>query len=127
MKKSEKNLLEWVVFGIGLILTLGVVGSLVWDAASGGRRPPDPRVELGAPQPRGQGWSVPVTVRNVGEETAEGVQVLVVLELPGGEREEAELEMPFVPRRSKREGWVHFVHPPASGRLSGRVTGYEQP
>jgi uncharacterized protein (TIGR02588 family) len=127
MTKIKKNPLEWAVFGIGLILTLGVIGALIWDAASGERMPPDLTVELGDPEPRSQGWAVPVTVRNEGEETAEGAQVLVVLELPGGEKEEAGLEMPFVPRHSRREGWVHFVHPPASGRLSGRVTGYEQP
>ncbi|HSG38552.1 MAG TPA: hypothetical protein VLE27_02845 [Thermoanaerobaculia bacterium] len=127
MTKIKKNPLEWVVFGIGLILTLGVIAALTWDAASGERKPPDLTVELGAPEPRSQGWAVPVTVRNEGEETAEGAQVLVSLELPGGGKEEAELEIPFVPRRSKREGWVLFLHPPASGRLSGRVTGYEQP
>ena len=127
MKKLEKNPLEWAVFGIGLALTLGVIGSLIWDAASGGRKPPDLRVELGAPQPRSQGWSVPATVRNEGEETAESVRVLVTLEMPGGGKEEAEFEVAVVPRHSRREGGVHFLHPPASGRLSGRVTGYEQP
>lgn len=127
MTKIQKNPLEWAVFAIGLVVTLGVVGFLAWDAARSGDGPPDLAVELGAPQPRAQGWAVPVTVRNRGEETAEGARVLVTLELPGGEKEEAELELPFVPRRSQREGWVHFLHPPASGRLSGRVTGYEQP
>ena len=127
MSKIKKNPLEWAVFAIGLILTLGVIGSLAWDAARGGEKPPDLIVELGAPEPRAQGWAVPVTVRNQGEETAESARVVVTLELPGGEKEEAELDFPFVPRRSRREGWVHFLHPPASGRLNGRVTGYEQP
>lgn len=127
MKTFKKNPLEWVVFGIGLVLTLGVVGSLAWDAARGGSEPPDLIVELGAPQTRSQGWSVPVTVRNEGEETAESVRTLVTLALPDGDKEEAELDMPFIPRHSRREGWVHFLHSPASGQLSGRVTGYEQP
>lgn len=127
MTKIKKNPLEWAVFGIGLVLTLAVVGFLAWDAARSGDEPPDLVVELGAPQPRTHGWAVPVTVRNLGEETAEGARVLVTLELPGGEKEEAEIDLPFVPRHSRREGWVHFLHPPASGRLSGRVTGYEQP
>lgn len=127
MSKIKKNPLEWAVFGIGLVLTLGVIGSLAWDAVRGGEKPPDLIVELGVPEPRSQGWAVPVTVRNEGEETAEGARVLVTLELPGGEKEEAELSLPFVPRHSRREGWVHFLHPPARGRLSGRVTGYEQP
>ena len=127
MKTLKKNPLEWAVFGVGLVLTLGVIGSLAWDAARGGSAPPDLIVELGAPQARSQGWSVPVTVRNEGEETAESVRALVTLALADGATEEAELEIPFVPRHSRREGWVHFLHPPASGRLSGHVTGYEQP
>lgn len=127
MSRVEKNRLEWAVFGLGLVLVLGTVGFLVWDAAAGGDAPPDLSVTLGAPEPRGQGWAVPVVVRNRGEETAEGAHVEVVLELPDGTREEAELALAFVPRGSERQGWVQFLHPPASGRLTGRVTGYETP
>jgi uncharacterized protein (TIGR02588 family) len=127
MSRVEKNRLEWAVFGVGFILVLGTVGFLVWDAATARDSPPDLAVTLGAPERRGEGWAVPVTVRNRGQETAEEARVEVVLELPGGEREEAELDFAFVPRGSKREGWVQFLHPPASGRLTGRVTGYEQP
>jgi uncharacterized protein (TIGR02588 family) len=127
MSRVEKNRLEWVVFGVGLVLVLGTVGFLAWDALTGSDSPPDLSVALGSPERRDAGWAVPVTVRNRGQETAEGAHVEVVLELPGGKREEAGLDFAFVPRSSKREGWVQFLHPPASGRLTGRVTGYEQP
>jgi uncharacterized protein (TIGR02588 family) len=127
MSRVEKNRLEWAVFGVGLVLVLGTVGALVWDALRSSEGPPDLAVHLGPPQRRGESWAVPVTVHNRGGETAEGVRVDVVLELPGGVREEAELEAAFVPRGSRRHGWVHFVHPPASGRLTGRVVGYEHP
>lgn len=129
-KKSaslEKNRLEWIVFGIGLVLVLGMIGYLTWDALQGPGSPPDLRVSLGTPVQRSGGWAVPVTVRNEGGETAEGARVVVTLELPGGEKEEAEFEAAFVPRGSRREGWVHFLHAPGTGRLTGRVTGYEQP
>lgn len=127
MSRVEKNRLEWAVFGLGLVLVLATVGFLAWDAATGTGSPPDLLVTLGAPEPRSEGWAVPVVVRNRGQETAEGARVEVVLELPDGGREEAELELAFVPRGSEREGWVQFLHPPASGRLTGRVTGFEQP
>lgn len=130
MSRVEKNRLEWAVFGIGLVLVLGTIGVLLWDTARSGDDPPDLTVELGPPQRRhrsNQGWAVPVTVRNRGGETAVGVRIKVVLELPGGSREEAELDVAFVPRGSQRQGWIHFLHPPASGRLVGWVAGYEQP
>jgi uncharacterized protein (TIGR02588 family) len=127
MSRVEKNRLEWAVFGVGLVLVLGTVGFLAWDAATGRDSPPDLSVTLGSPERRAEAWAVPVTVRNRGEETAEGAHVEVVLELPDGTQEEAEIDFAFVPRGSKREGWVQFLHPPASGRLTGRVTGYEQP
>ena len=127
MSRVEKNRLEWAVFGVGLVLVLGTVGFLAWDAARGGDSPPDLSVTLGSPERRAAVWAVPVTVSNGGQETAEGAHVEVVLELPDGTREEAEVDFAFVPRGSKREGWVQFLHPPATGRLTGRVTGYEQP
>lgn len=125
--RVEKNRLEWLVFGLGLLLVLGTVGFLVWDAVQGAGSPPDLSVVLGHPEPRAGSWAVPVAVRNHGGETAEGAHVVVTLELPGGEKEEAELDVAFVPRGSQRQGWVHFLHPPETGRMTGRVSGYEQP
>jgi uncharacterized protein (TIGR02588 family) len=126
--RVEKNRLEWIVFGLGLVLVLGTVGFLLWDSLQGkSSDPPDLSVTLGRPEPRGESWAVPVTVRNRGGETAEGARVVVTLELPGGGKEEAEYDVAFVPRGSQREGWVHFLHPPGTGRLTGRVSGYEKP
>ena len=127
MTRLAKNRLEWLVFAVGLALVAGTVGFLAWDALRGSDSPPDLAVELGPPRAQGEGWSVPVVVRNRGQQTAEGAHVEVVLELPGGEKEEAQFDAAYVPRGSRVRGWVHFDHPPAAGRLSGRVTGYEEP
>lgn len=127
MSKLEKNALEWAVFGVSLALVLATVGFLVYEAVSSPASPPDLSVELGTPERRGQVWAVPVTVRNRGEETAEGVHVEAVLRLAGGREERSELEIMFVPRRSQREGWVYFQQNPARGRSEGRVTGFEKP
>jgi uncharacterized protein (TIGR02588 family) len=127
MSKLEKNALEWAVFGAGLALILATVGFLVYEAVSSPDSPPDVSVELGPHERRGQVWAVPVTVRNRGEQTAEGVRVEAVLQLPGGKEERSEVEMMFVPRHSQREGWVYFVQNPSRGRLQGRVSGFEKP
>lgn len=129
--KSEiaKHPLEWIVFAVSLVLVAGTVGFLAWDAvrSQGGEgSTSELSVELGRPEPRGGAWAVPVTVRNRGDETAEGVKVEVILETPGAV-ETADFEAAFVPRRSKREGWVTFRTDPSRGRLSGRAAGYETP
>jgi uncharacterized protein (TIGR02588 family) len=126
-RRIAKHPLEWIVFAVSLVLVAGTVGFLAWDAVQGADSPAALSVELGRPEPRGGAWAVPVTIRNRGGETAEGVKVEVTLETPGAQPETAEFEAAFVPRQSKREGWVTFRSDPSRGRLSGRAAGYETP
>lgn len=126
-KKVEKNPLEWAVFAVSLAVVLATLGYLVYDAATVRDAKPDLRVELGRPEPRSGGFAVPVTVHNRGDETAEGVHVEVTLETPGAEPERAEYNVVFIPRQSRREGWVTFRSDPSKGRLTGRAMGYEKP
>ena len=125
--KVEKNWLEWIVFGVGLALVACVLGFLVYDGARMGEAPPDIELKLGAPERRGAGFVVPVAATNRGDETAEGVQIEVVLEIGGGEPERGEFAIAFIPRRATRNGWVTFRADPATGQLKGRVLGYEKP
>jgi uncharacterized protein (TIGR02588 family) len=126
-KKVKKNPLEWAVFTVSLLAILATVGLLVQDAVTDTGSPPDLRVELGPVATRSGAFAVPVTVRNLGDETAEGVLIEVELERPGMPPEKAEIEMAFVPRQSRREGWVTFRRDPRGGRLTGRAAGYEKP
>jgi uncharacterized protein (TIGR02588 family) len=122
-----KHPLEWIVFAVSLAVVAGTVGFLAWDAVRGEDSPAALSVELGRPEPRDGVWAVPVTIRNRGHETAENVTVEVILETPGAEPERADFDAAFVPRQSKREGWVTFRSDPSRGRLSGRAAGYETP
>ena len=126
--KVEKNWLEWVVFGVGLILVASTLAYLVYDGVTSAGTPPDIEVRLGEPRPGGAGFLVPVTVFNRGGQTAEGVSVEVVLEGGGSaEPERGEFTVAFLPRRGTREGWVAFRSDPRAGRLTARAHGYEQP
>jgi uncharacterized protein (TIGR02588 family) len=127
MSRIAKHPLEWIVFAVSLVVVAGTVGFLAWDGFQGEGSPAALSVELGRPEPRGGAWAVPVTVHNRGDETAEGVKVEVTLEAPGAGPETAGFEAAFVPRRSKREGWVTFRSDPSRGRLSARAAGYETP
>jgi uncharacterized protein (TIGR02588 family) len=67
-------------------------------------------------------------VTNQGDETAEGVQIEVVLESDGKEQESAQFEIAFLPRHSTREGWVTFETDPRTvDEMKARVLGFEKP
>ena len=125
-RKLEKNWLEWAVFGLSLVLVLGVLGFLAYDGATGGGEPPRFQIELGRPEWRGDSFHVPVRLTNRGGETAEGVHVEVVLE-SSGETERGEFVVAFLPRGGTREASVTFHSDPAAGSLRARVLGYEKP
>ena len=127
-KQVEKNWLEWVVFGVGLVLVVSTLAYLVYDGTTAADTPPDVEVRLGEPRPGGEGFLVPVTLFNRGGQTAEGVSVEVVLEAGGSsEPERGEFTVAFLPRGGTREGWVAFRSDPRAGRLTARAPGYEQP
>lgn len=128
MIRPQKNALEWTVFAAGVALVFSTLAFLAYDAATAGDAPPDLKVELGRPEGPGPPFRIPVTVANLGDRSAEGVQVEVVLEGPGGEREQAGYEVAFVPRGSRRQGRVVFRQDPAAARsIAARVAGYEVP
>jgi uncharacterized protein (TIGR02588 family) len=127
VNRPEKNVLEWTVFAIGLVLVLATLGYLVREAAVGREGPPEIVVELGPPTAASTGYLVPVRLRNVGATTAEDVVVPIVLELPDGTREESELNLAFLPRESKREGWVSFREHPGRGKLRVGAVAFEVP
>jgi uncharacterized protein (TIGR02588 family) len=126
--RVEKNWLEWLVFGVGLALVASTLAFLLYDGATQPDTPPEVEVTLGEPRPGGRGFLVPVTLFNRGGQTAEGVTVEVVLEGAGApEPERGEFTVAFLPRRSRREGWVVFTSDPRAGRLKARALGYEKP
>ncbi len=127
MKKLKKNWLEWGVFAAGLVLVISVVGYLAYSGASLGNQPPDIEVRLGTPAQKQFNFVVPVTVVNHGDETAASLRIEVVMEGNGQEQARGELDIPFLPRHAKREGWVTFDRDPRTSQLKAHVLGYQKP
>jgi uncharacterized protein (TIGR02588 family) len=127
MSELAKNRLEWSVFAVGLVLVLATLGFLIRESVAGDGGPPEVLVTLGPPRPSRGGYLVPVEVTNAGRTTAEDVLVPVALELPDGTREETELNIAFLPRDSKRRGWVTFRADPARGKLQVGAIAFEEP
>jgi uncharacterized protein (TIGR02588 family) len=126
MKAPEKNLLEWIVFGVAMVLVLATFGYLVREALTETRGPADIVVTLGEARPGSGGHMVPLKAENRGSETAEEVRVTIVLDL-GQAREEAVLVFPYLPRGSSRDGWVGFQSDPRRGRLRVAGIAYQAP
>jgi uncharacterized protein (TIGR02588 family) len=127
MKRAlEKNVLEWTVFGVGLILVVATLAYLVREAATRGSGPPELVVDLGSPRQVAEGFQVPVTVVNRGERVAQDVRVTITL-AAGAEREQAVLTIAFLPHHSRRDGWVTFRGDPRGRELQVGPVGYASP
>jgi uncharacterized protein (TIGR02588 family) len=122
----EKNAFEWTVFGVGLILVMATLAYLVREVVTTGSRPPEVVVELGTPRPVAHGFQVPVTVINRGDRVAEGISVTITL-VAKAEREEAVLNIAFLPHQSRREGWLTFRGDPKEGDLQVGPVVYASP
>lgn len=125
---GAKNWFEWAVFAVGLLLTVGTVGLLASELVSQGERAPATiEVRLGEAEKRGDHFAVPVVVENVGDETAESVEIEATLKVPDSAEEKAKFQVQFLPGRGKREGVVLFQTDPASGVVDARAVGYQKP
>ena len=127
MKQPMKNWLEWSVFAMSLGIVLASLAYLGVSAVRENNTPPDLRIFAGVPSESAGVHRVPLLIRNAGASTAESVRIEVLL-LRGDEVvERAELDLPFVPRKSEREGWVTFRHDPRCCAVVTRAVSYESP
>lgn len=126
--KDQKNLLEWAVFWLGLLLVLSIFAYLGYQTYHHKPTSPELVVEFWPEPTEAQPYRYHVVVQNTGGETAEAVLVELKLQQEGKEVEKAELELMYVPQESKREGWVNFSQRPAGqSAVSARVASYQKP
>ena len=122
-----RNRIEWLALAVSGIAILAVVGVLVVEGIAAGDAPPDPRVEVHLDRARdGElGWIVPATVRNDGDQAAEAVRILATARV-GGQDEESEIEIDFLPEGTEVEVEIGFSARP-EGEIELRLIGYQLP
>jgi len=126
--EDEKNLLEWMVFALSLLMVLGILGYLVYQVAVYEEGSPDLAITYVQDPAEHAPHRYLLRIKNDGQETAEEVKVEMVLQRAGEELERAELSLPYLPKQSAREGWVIFTQDPAvADTLYARVVSYKRP
>ena len=126
--QDKKNWFEWSVFGVGLVLVLGILGYLVYKTATHVSGPPDLFVEYSPEPGTYEPYRYHVTLHNKGHETAEAIVVELSLVSAGEEPEKTELSFAYCPKESTQEGWVSFSRLPIkSDTIQVRIVSYGKP
>lgn len=123
----KKNWLEWLVLAVSTLLVLATASFLIFEALRERNPIPIVEIDLGRPIPQGAGFLLPVTATNRGDETAERLLVEVTMKGPDGKESQSQVEIEFVPRGSRREGWVRFEGEPVGAAFQARILGFEKP
>jgi len=112
-------LLEWAMGGLGLLLVLAVLAVIAAEAF-GARAPARLEARLGEIRPAGARWLAEVEVRNLGGETAAGVEVEGRL----GDRT-ARATIDYVPAHGAEQVTLAFDADPRAAEVS--VAGWSKP
>lgn len=118
---------EWIAAGLGLILTLAVIGYMLWEGMTERSAPPHLTVTAASATRTGDTYVLPVVVRNLSHSTAADVEVLGVLRQTEGPPEERRARFTYVPGKGEARGGLIFRSDPAAGDLDLSVDGFAEP
>ena len=123
---SPRPLLEWLVAGLGLIVTAAVL-IVLGLAALAPASPPELSARAASVTRVSAGFRVEVEVRNSGRDTAAGVEVEGVLTPPVGLPETATATLDYVPGGGTETLTLLFREDPRRGRIALMVRGWSEP
>jgi uncharacterized protein (TIGR02588 family) len=129
---SEKSnpsipLWEWILASIGLMLVVGSIGLMSYEAIAGDSSPPDIMVRVDAIHATREGYLVTIRVFNRGGSTAAGVMVKGTLKRDTESVEISEIIIDYMPSHSERNGGLFFSKDPQQFDLELRANGYQAP
>ena len=127
-KEGKKNVLEWIIFSISLLLIVGTIGYLGYKTYTHQPSPPDIIVRY-SPNPTDNApYRYHLVIQNIGGETAEEVLIELILQESGRTIERSEVRLSFVPQQSKQESWVNFTNDPAlADTVLAKVVSFKKP
>jgi len=126
-KSTSKPVVVWIAAALGLVVTLGLLGFVGWQALSSPKQePPRIVVETGEVHRFAGGWVVEVTARNLSPQPAAAVEIEGTLR-QGGSETTAKATLDYVPGHSTREAGLFLSRDPRAGTLDVRASGYATP
>lgn len=125
---EKKNVLEWSVFVLGLIMIVGVLIYLSYKTYTHKPTPADIKVEFSLDPTPNAPYRYQLLVHNLGGATAENVLVELSLQKADSILEKSEITFQYVPNSSKREGWIIFSENPAhADSVVSKVVSFKAP
>lgn len=120
--------LEWLAAALGLLLVLGIVGFVSWQAfRSGEQGPPVLEVRVERVTSTSASHVVEIAVKNRSSAAAAAVQIEGDLTSDSGEVITSQVSLDFVPGNSEKRGGLLFRDDPRTHDLQVRVSGYAEP
>ena len=126
-KINDAPLWLWSIGLLGLVLVLGSIAFMLYEAAMGDTSPPDVSVRVEAIESTGTGFLVTFRAVNEGGSTAAGLTVEGKLKNGAESVETSHTTVEYLPSHSEREGGLFFTLDPQQYDLQLRATGYEEP
>lgn len=127
-RRSHPPLLEWISAGVGLLLTLAVLGALAWEGLTGSNGAP-PAIEIAVSRitPVRAGYVVEVELHNRSSATAAAVEIEGKLTRSGGDAATSTATVDYVPGDSTRNAGLFFRDDPRRHQLELRALGFAEP
>lgn len=126
-KTGTKPALEWIAVTLGLVVTLGLLGFIGWQALSSSKEEPAKiAVETGDVHRYPAGWVVEVHVRNLSGTSAAGVEIEGTLRDAEGEITSS-ATLDYVAGHSTRQAGLFMTRDPGAGQLEVRAAAYVAP
>ena len=126
-KINDAPLWIWSIGLLGLVLVLGSIAFMLYEATMGDTSPPDVSVRVEAIESTGTGFLVTFRAVNEGGSTAAGLTIEGTLMNGRESIETSNTTIEYLPSHSEREGGLFFTLDPRQYDLQLRATGYEVP
>jgi uncharacterized protein (TIGR02588 family) len=111
----------------GLVLTLGLLAYLGYQAIFGDTGAPIIEITVQSVTPRGDDYLVSFEAYNRGQETAASVEIEGMLSRRGQTVETGRVTLSYMPADSRLRGGLFFRNNPDELELSIKAMGYAQP
>ena len=126
-KSKQTSTLEWIVAAVGLILVIGTIGFMIYEALTSKDAPPKFETSVERIDEINSGYRVIFKTVNEGEKTAADVRIEGELKDGTQSVEKSETTISYAPSKSEVRGGLFFKNNPQQLQMEVRVAGYSEP